>query len=149
MQTTSSLLTTVCPYYLCRRKSLSVSQGAKLHDWIIFSAFTMLVKWHTKPHAVKRPAKHPRCFHNYKDHHPPLDVIRLLLTRRICFCGLLRRLRLVGPQSIVPCLISILARGLRRTRHPHLDGRFPSSQCSDLRLPSAHLVPSIFSSVSG
>jgi hypothetical protein len=35
-----------------------------------FPAFTMLVKWHTKPHAVKRSAKHPRCFHDYKDHHP-------------------------------------------------------------------------------
>jgi hypothetical protein len=32
-----------------------------------FPAFTMLVKWHTKSYAVKRPAKHPRCFHDYKE----------------------------------------------------------------------------------
>jgi hypothetical protein len=57
----------------------------------------MLVKWHTKTHAAKRPAKHPCCFHNYKDHHPPLDVIGLLLIRRICFCGLMHRLRVFYP----------------------------------------------------
>jgi hypothetical protein len=26
----------------------------------------MLVKWHTKPHAAKRFAKHPRRFHGYE-----------------------------------------------------------------------------------
>jgi hypothetical protein len=45
----------------------------------------MLVKWHTKPHAAERHPKHPRCFHKYKDHYPPVDVIRLLLIRRIYF----------------------------------------------------------------
>jgi hypothetical protein len=31
-----------------------------------YSAVSMLVNWHTTPYAVKRPAKHPRCFHDYK-----------------------------------------------------------------------------------
>lgn len=27
-----------------------------------YSAVSMLVKWHTKSYAVKRPTKHPCCF---------------------------------------------------------------------------------------
>jgi hypothetical protein len=56
----------------------------------------MLVKWHTKPHAVKRSTKHPRCFYNYKDYYPSLDVIRLLLARRIYFFSLITPMSLTG-----------------------------------------------------
>jgi hypothetical protein len=42
--------------------------------------------------------------------------------------GPLHRLRLVGPHSIVPCLISILARGPRRTRHPRRQVLFVTMQ---------------------
>ena len=62
----------------------------------------MLVKWHTKPYAAKRPAKHPHCFHNYKDYYPPLNVVRPLLAYRIYFYGLIHRLRLISPYLTIP-----------------------------------------------
>lgn len=30
---------------------------------------------HTKPRPVKRTAKHPRRFRDFKDHHPPFDTL--------------------------------------------------------------------------
>jgi hypothetical protein len=71
----------------------------------------MLVKWHLKPYAVKLPAKHPRCFHDYKDHHPLSTRSAFYSHVALRFCGLAHRLRLGSPTRLVSRLIYILARG--------------------------------------
>jgi hypothetical protein len=90
----------------------------------LHTAFSMLMKWHTKPCPVKRPAKHPRCFRNNKDHRhgrPYTHMSHFASVVLLTVCALLVPL----PPQIHHY------KGLRRTCHPHLDDR----------LSLVHLVP--------
>ena len=63
--------------------------------------------------APKRPAKHPRRFHNYKGHwfhSTPFSLDSQVVCR---FCGLAHGLRLVGPAELVSRPVYILARSLQ------------------------------------
>lgn len=107
-------------------------------EWTLFSTFTMLVKWHRLLLSARQAR---RRFHIYKDHRFPLDVVCLLLIRRIsllwsrptpasCWLHSIRRLH--------PC----------KSRNPHFDDSFLSSRWRDLRRPLVYFVSQNFSWVS-
>jgi hypothetical protein len=97
-----------------------------------FLVLEMRVKWHMKPRPVKRPAKHPHCFHNDEDQRPPRHGCPSTHTSHFPSVASLTVCALLAPLDTFPALVTSLTRGF--------EGRIIlTSTTSALRLSLVHL----------